>query len=729
MRDKKNVTSDLPIEKPHPEFAVEWWFYHGFFEGEKIGKRYFMVTFFRHNQTNNTKGTTPGLALIYSILNPETGKNLTQSLIDETFRKMYVELLKKKSNLEIDPDFYEVLIRELEMHGPMHPILLRKASCDSSGQFPDVKWDQFSLKQKQDCFELEIPLLEDNRSCFIQLKPETDLFEFSSTDHSDDFTEDMMYRCYPKLELTGLVGDERITGKAWMDHQWLNTNSLIIGDDQEKIIGWDWFGINLDNGTDIIIFILKNANTNQVIHSQTVLLINGEGPVSLPGLHTEPLEFWESPRTHIKYPVSWKIENSELGLSLTYKPTIQNQEISVSGLARSVWEGIGKITGTMAGVEVSGMARAEFYGYGYIFDFHKFLNDLADKVDKRIEEFLPKNITENDVQKYVSPPHWKNEPEAYTEMISKPVWDLILRRGKRWRPIFGIWMQETLGKSSADYELGICLSELIHTGSLIIDDIQDQSELRRGQPTLHLKYGTDVAINAGNTLYFLPFVELLHHKHMTDGQKLRIYQIMMDTHLKAHFGQTLDIYWSRNMSIENLTKWFRDDIESKILQMYDYKTAAGPKGIAEVAAVLAESDEKVKTAAVEFARSFAVGFQMIDDILNFSSSERWSKVCGEDISNGKLTYVIVKAIKMLEGKRSERLKKILCDENLRRQQSTLDEAVKLVRESGALEESKKIAKEMSSCAWNRFAEIVPNSEPKIMLNLLQLKMIDLAYDT
>jgi geranylgeranyl pyrophosphate synthase len=79
-----------------------------------------------------------------------------------------------------------------------------------------------------------------------------------------------------------------------------------------------------------------------------------------------------------------------------------------------------------------------------------------------------------------------------------------------------------LGKSSADYELGICLSELIHTGSLIIDDIQDQSELRRGRPSLYRTYGIDVAINAGNTLYFLPFVELMHHKHMTAEQKLQM---------------------------------------------------------------------------------------------------------------------------------------------------------------------------------------------------------------
>ncbi len=729
MKIIKSKTKTIPLEKPHPEYAVEWWFYHGYFESKDIGKRFFMVTFFRHNQTADSNDSTPGLALMYTILNPENNNINISSLIDETVRKRYIELLKEKSNLEVDQDFYKILIKELEMHGPARPVLLKKVSGDASGQTPDVTWDEFSLHQKSDHFEITIPMLEDDTSCTLQLWPQSDLFEFDATEGSDTIEDAMMYRCYPKLDVIGTAGIEIVTGKAWMDHQWGNTSWLISSKDQDKILGWDWFGINLDDGTDIIVFILKYAKTNKTIHSKTVLLQNGVGPVYLSGLKAEPLALWECPRTHINYPVRWKIDIADLDLSLTFQATADNQEVPVSGMARSIWEGIGEVSGSIAGKKITGIARAEFYGYGFIFNFQDYLNKLADRVDQRLEEFLPRVISENDITGYVGPPHWKNEPKAYTDMISKPVWDMIMRRGKRWRPIFGIWMLETLDKSSANYELGICLSELIHTGSLIIDDIQDQSELRRGQPSLHLKYGVDLAINAGNTLYFLPFVELMHHKHMTAEQKLQIYQIMNDTHLKAHFGQTLDIYWSKNMTAENLSEWLKDDIESKILQMYDYKTAAGPKGIAEVAAVLAESDEKIKNAAIDFARAFAVGFQLIDDILNFSNSDKWSKVCGEDISNGKLTYVIAKAIKKLEPHKSNRLKEILCDERMRREKAALDEAVDLVRKSGSLEESKTEARKMSSEAWDRFAELVPNSEPKILLNMLHLKMIDLAYDT
>ncbi|MEK6615560.1 MAG: polyprenyl synthetase family protein, partial [Bacteroidota bacterium] len=258
---------------------------------------------------------------------------------------------------------------------------------------------------------------------------------------------------------------------------------------------------------------------------------------------------------------------------------------------------------------------------------------------------------------------------------------------------------------------------------------EDNSLLRRGEECLHLKYGLDVSINAGNTLYFLPSVELFNHKYLDDIKKLRIHEIMMKTYIQAHFGQTVDIYWSKYLTPENLKKWMNDSLEEKILQMYDYKTAAGAKGLAEVSAVIAEVNDEIKQTCIDYARAFAVAFQIIDDIHNFSDSPRWTKVCGEDLSNGKLTYVIARAIKLLENQKSQRLIEILCSKELRKNDDIIREGIELVRNSGAIEECKEKAKKMSLDENERFSEIVPSCEPKIMLNMLCLKMLDLAYDT
>ncbi|MDX1640607.1 MAG: polyprenyl synthetase family protein [Balneolaceae bacterium] len=728
MEEQLTLAKRFQVENPHPESAVEWWFFNGFFEGENIGRRSFMVSFFRNNLAKTDRPVKNGFSLLFSILNPETGENHVVSQIDEPVLNAFVNLLKEENNNELDRDLFRVLLNEIERHGPTQPVQLKQADGDLTGETLQISWEDFTLVQNRQSFDIQFPFLEDKRSCSIQLYPETERFSFEMDD-GDLEDGKVPYHCYPELTLTGMVGSEKITGRAWMDHQWGNKGWFVSGKDHNQLLGWDWFGINLDDGTNLIVMIHKYAKTNEIVNSTSVVLKKGESPVFHSDVDARPVEHWESPQTHIKYPISWEIDIADLDLSLIFQPLARNQEIPVFGFARAIWEGEGTVYGTKNGNEVTGRARAEFCGYGFIFDFQNYLKELADRVDKRIEEFFPKKMNEAVIEKFVGKPHWKNEPNAHTEMISKPVWDLILRRGKRWRPIFGILMQEALGKSSVNYERSWCLAELIHSGALIVDDIEDNSELRRGEPTLHIKYGLDVALNAGNLLYFLPTVELFHHEHLNDSQKLRIHEIMMDTCLKGHFGQTLDIYWSRNMNIDSLTEWLDDDIESKILQMYDYKTAAGPKGLARVAAVLNDVDGEIKDAAVSFARSFAVAFQIIDDVHNFSSSPRWTKVQGEDIANGKLTFAIAKAIKMLNGNDSDRLKQILCNEELRNSESTLGEAIELVKCSGALETCKKEAQAMSVEAWDHFAEVVPSCEPKIMLNMLHLKMLDLAYDT
>ena len=728
MREE-TVLKHLPLEIPHSKYPVEWWFFNGFFESENMGKRYFMVTFFRYNLAEKDMPAKTGHSVLLSVLNPETGENRTLSQIDEPVKKELIEYLKNFKHDKIDRDLIQALIHETKLHGPLRPVIEKLAESDFNENSFFISWHDLSLTQTENFFEITFPLLEDDESCTMRLFPQCELFDIDLNQEHGLSDKNVGYRCYPDMSAEGEIGNVPVTGKAWMDHQWGDSAWAAAPDNQKNLYGWDWFGINLDDGTHLIVHLYKEAETGNLSFSSAIKLDDNGNYTFLNGLKAEPIEFWESSSTRIRYPVSWKIEISELGLNIHFEPIVKNQEIMVFGLARAIWEGEGQIHGTMNGKQITGRARAEFYGYGFIFDFQNQVKRFADRVDYHIEQFLPKQMNEETIRHYAGQPDWQNDPDALTEMINKPVWDLIIRRGKRWRPIFGIWIQESLGRSADKYEQAISLIELFHTGSLIIDDIEDQSELRRGQPSLHIKYGLNTALNAGNTLYFLPFVELYHNKHLSDNRKLQLHQIYTDAFVKAHLGQSMDLYWSNHMNAENLEHWLNGDIESKILQMYDYKTASGPKRLAEFAAIRAGSDEPTKEAAVNFAMSFAVAFQLVDDVLNFSNSKKWSKVCGEDISSGKLTYAIVKAIRMLGETDSKRLRKILANQNLRQKKEILDEGVFLVKQSGALDVCKQEAEEMSRQAWDNFARIVPPSEPKIMLYLLCKKMLDMAYDT
>jgi geranylgeranyl pyrophosphate synthase len=82
--------------------------------------------------------------------------------------------------------------------------------------------------------------------------------------------------------------------------------------------------------------------------------------------------------------------------------------------------------------------------------------------------------------------------------------------------------------------------ELIHTGSLIVDDIEDGSRIRRGKPALHMRYGLPIALNAGNWLYFWPF-ELVKALELPSDTILSVYECYHRTLLRAHFGQAIDL--------------------------------------------------------------------------------------------------------------------------------------------------------------------------------------------
>ena len=92
------------------------------------------------------------------------------------------------------------------------------------------------------------------------------------------------------------------------------------------------------------------------------------------------------------------------------------------------------------------------------------------------------------------------------------MWDFLDQGGKRWRPALFYFIAEALGADMEKIKDFMIIPELIHNGTIIIDDIEDGSETRRGEPCLHIKHGEDLAINLGNTMYYMPMSLILRNK-------------------------------------------------------------------------------------------------------------------------------------------------------------------------------------------------------------------------
>ena len=227
-------------------------------------------------------------------------------------------------------------------------------------------------------------------------------------------------------------------------------------------------------------------------------------------------------------------------------------------------------------------------------------------------------------------------PESAAEqnpiaLLSAPCASLVSGGGKRWRPLLAVLVYQLAGGNSEDIYTLTPLIEGIHTASLIHDDIEDNSELRRGQPAAHVAYGLDSALNSGSWLYFRA-LQSLEDYQAPASIKLDLYATALTQIRALHEGQALDIHWHRTVGFFPSQEDYERMIRLKTgalaaLAAYTGMRAAGKK------------HEESKVFAALFAGA-GVGFQILDDVKNISTGNAGKKR-GDDIVEGKKSLPVI----------------------------------------------------------------------------------------
>ena len=172
------------------------------------------------------------------------------------------------------------------------------------------------------------------------------------------------YYSRTRMELSGTLTDHgqpvRVTGEAWMDHQWGNFLTLAGG-------GWDWFSIQLNDNTEMMLYLIRDA-AGRVISTYVGYIDAGGRDVLLPAsaLSVTVLDHWRSPATGANYPSGWKLQIADprLHATLTLLPELKNQELVVyQSTGNSYWEGAVSIQGQSGGHAVAGEGYVELTGY------------------------------------------------------------------------------------------------------------------------------------------------------------------------------------------------------------------------------------------------------------------------------------------------------------------------------------------------------------------------------
>ncbi|HLD63058.1 MAG TPA: polyprenyl synthetase family protein, partial [Candidatus Norongarragalinales archaeon] len=137
-------------------------------------------------------------------------------------------------------------------------------------------------------------------------------------------------------------------------------------------------------------------------------------------------------------------------------------------------------------------------------EIEKILLQYKPLINKAIAKSIPREFKGKELERIAGKPAYAYDEHSLTKSIATPIWDLLDRGGKRLRPALTLLVIEAFGRNPREYLDFAAISELVHNGTLMVDDIEDNSDFRRGKQCIHKTYGNDIAINAGNAMYFLP---------------------------------------------------------------------------------------------------------------------------------------------------------------------------------------------------------------------------------
>jgi geranylgeranyl diphosphate synthase, type II len=222
----------------------------------------------------------------------------------------------------------------------------------------------------------------------------------------------------------------------------------------------------------------------------------------------------------------------------------------------------------------------------------------------------------------------------------------MLAGGKRVRPTLCMEVTWVFGAEPAHALPSAAAIELIHTYSLIHDDLpaMDDDDFRRGRPTAHKKFGEAMAILAGDAFFGEALTLITVHQVGSCEQVLEVVRELADsTGVNGMVGGQV-------MDMDQTGIGARVDLET-LHMIHKYKTGALIKSSARIGAVLAGAAEEVQAAVSEYASELGLCFQIVDDVLNATSTrDALGKSVGSDAKQGKATFVGVYG---LEGARRE----------------------------------------------------------------------------
>jgi octaprenyl-diphosphate synthase len=247
---------------------------------------------------------------------------------------------------------------------------------------------------------------------------------------------------------------------------------------------------------------------------------------------------------------------------------------------------------------------------------------------------------------------------------------LFQDKGKRLRPAVLLLSSKVAGYNGPEASFLAALIEVIHTASLIHDDIIDNAATRRGKESVHAKWGPNITVLLGDFL-FIKSIGL-----SLDASDGRVIRILADLSARMIEGELTEYFYSRNVNIT----------EPQYLDIVDMKTASLFSAASRIGAVLGRLRPEQESGLMEVGRNFGMAFQIVDDLLDYKGQEGLlGKPVLSDLAEGRITLPLIHALNGHSGEVPGRLADMVRRKDL--DEAAKTEVLDILRTRGSLDYS------------------------------------------
>jgi len=287
------------------------------------------------------------------------------------------------------------------------------------------------------------------------------------------------------------------------------------------------------------------------------------------------------------------------------------------------------------------------------------MNEFTAIIETKFKEFSDKYFNKEPKKLY--------EPLAYT----------MESGGKRIRPQLTLLVCKLFGGDIEKALLPAYGVELFHNFTLLHDDIMDNSDLRRGMPTVFKKYGLNSGILSGDLMMVLA---LKLASEDENGVNKDMYDLMIRTSIELYEGQQYDVDFEE-----------RNDVRAEeYLKMIELKTSVLIACAMQIGAIIANASEDYQSKIYEFGRNIGLSFQIQDDYLDTFGDSKVGKKIGGDILNNKKTLLLISALQKADYTQKEALNKWISTSD--NDEEKIAAVTKLYLDTGAMEYCKELSK-------------------------------------